>query len=719
LVVGGADVDFSERLDRRAGPVVGRGGAAVAEPPEADEPDYTFDPDDPSLLANRELSWLDFNARVLAEAFDAHNPLLERVKFLAITASNLDEFYAKRVGWLMYGLRSRAGDRRTPDGLTLQEQLDLVVERCLAMRRHIERCWGELRLLLEAAGVTVTSHAALEPAARERLAAYFEAAIFPVLTPLIVDAAHPFPFISGGSLSVVAMLDGDTSGRRIARVKVPANRPRFVDVGDGRFVPLEEVIVAHLDLLFPGVHVEHWETIRVLRSAEIGTPGEAAEDLLELIEQAIAQRRLAFVCSLEVGGKAPESDVSVLLEELELGPEHVVRLDGLLGLDDLFELAALPRPDLAVKPVTPAVPPAFAAVPDGELLDRIELGDLLVHHPYESFDATVVRFIEEAARDPQVLAIKQTLYRTSPDSPILAALIGAASRGKQVAVVVELTARFDEANNIDWARRLERAGVHVAYGSPTRKIHSKISLVVREHGAGVSVLGHIGTGNYNSNTARIYEDIGLFTADPVITSDLVRVFNHLTGAAELTATAALLVAPMTLRPRMETRILREIEHARAGRPARIAMKMNALEDPEVTRLLYRASMAGVQVDLAIRGICRLRPGLPGVSEHVRVVSVIGRFLEHSRIFYFANGGAPEWFVGSADLMKRNLDDRVEVVTPVRDPGHQRRLGELLELLLGDRRQGWTLEDLEWHRDQVPEAGTHETLLRRVGALPVA
>jgi polyphosphate kinase len=498
-------------------------------------------------------------------------------------------------------------------------------------------------------------------------------------------------------------------------VKVPPNRPRFVDAGDGRLVLLEELIAEHLSMLFPGVDVESWETIRVLRSAETGTPGEAAEDLLELIEQAIAQRRLAFACSLEVGSAAPDDDVRLLLEELQLGEPDVVRLDDMLGLDALFQLAELPRPDLAVEPVVPVVPPAFAQTEDGSLLDLIEQRDLLVHHPYESFDATVVRFIEEAARDPFVLAIKQTLYRTSPDSPILAALIGAASRGKQVAVVVELSARFDEANNIEWARRLERAGVHVAYGSPVRKIHSKISLVVREHGTNVAVLAHIGTGNYNSRTARIYEDLGLFTADPAITQDVVRVFNHLTGAAELSGTSTLLVAPMSLRSRLESRILREIDHARAGRPARIAMKMNALEDAEMTRLLYRAAQEGVQIDLVIRGICRLRPALPGISDRIRVVSVIGRFLEHSRVYYFANDGAPEWFIGSADLMVRNLDERVEVVTPVRDEAHRRYLSELIETLLADRRQGWELRDLTWTRDVVDEPGTHQRLLDRAGA----
>ncbi len=684
-------------------------GGVLPELPSAPRVDF----DDATLLANRELSWLDFNDRVLAEAFDSRNPLLERVKFVAITASNLDEFYAKRVGWLMYGLRTQARERRTVDGLTLREQLELVLERCAVMRHDIERCWRGLRALLEDAGVRVVPYTALDAAARARLDTYFHEAVFPVLTPLVVDPEHPFPFISGGSLSVVALLGAQgNSTKRIARVKVPPNRPRFVDAGGGRFVPLEDLIAAHLEVLFPAVDVEHWETIRVLRSAEIGTPGEAAEDLLELIETAIAQRRMAFACSLEVGNGAPDADVTLLMEELQLRSPHVLRLDGLLGLDALFELADLPRADLSLTPVTPVVPPEFAAVEEGALLETIERGDLLVHHPYESFDATVVRFIDEAARDPRVLAIKQTLYRTSPDSPILGSLIGAASRGKQVAVVVELTARFDEANNIEWARRLERAGVHVAYGSPTRKIHSKISLVVRETEGRVSLLGHVATGNYNSKTARIYEDIGLFTADPDITSDLVRVFNHLTGAAQLPTTAALLVAPMNLRSELELRILREIAHAEAGRRARIVMKMNALEDADMTRLLYRASMAGVQVDLIVRGICRLRPGLAGMSDRVRVVSVIGRFLEHSRIYFFANGDAPEVFIGSADLMQRNLNERVEVLTPVHHPAYKARLLELLEMLLADRRQGWRLDDRTWSREDVLEPGTHSALLAR-------
>ena len=666
-------------------------------------------------LANRELSWLDFNERVLAEALDERNPLLERVKFVAISASNLDEFLGKRLGWLMYAMRSRSSEHRTVDGLTLGEQLDAVLQRSEAMRLDIERCWDDLRDALATEGVRVVSYGGLDAETRARLAAYFEAAVFPVLTPLIVDPEHPFPFISGGSLSVVATLNGRGAGRRFARVKVPPNRPRFVDAGDGRLVLLEELIAAHLPMLFPGTEVESWQTIRVLRSAEIGTPGEAAEDLLELIEFAIAQRRLAFAVALEVRSSTSEADLDLLLDELRLDRRLVVRLDGMLGLEDLFELADLPRPDLLLPPAPPIVPRAFVETPEGELLDLIERRDLLVHHPYESFDGTVVRFIEEAARDTSVLAIKQTLYRTSPDSPILAALIAAAGRGKQVAVVVELTARFDEENNIEWARRLERAGVHVAYGSPTRKIHSKISLVVRERAGSVSVLAHIGTGNYNSRTARIYEDLGLFTADRSITRDVVRVFNHLTGAAELAGTESLLVAPMTLRARIAHCIQREIEHARRGRPARIMMKMNALEDAEMTRLLYEASQAGVQVDLVIRGMCRLRPGVPGLSDRIRVVSVIGRFLEHSRIYHFANDGAPDWFIGSADLMVRNLDERVEVVTPVREPAHRAYLEELMGTLLSDRRQGWELLDEEWSRGVVDEVGTHQRLLERTAA----
>jgi polyphosphate kinase len=681
----------------------------VLDPPA--EP--AFDLDDPALYLNRELSLLEFNARVLVEAQDPRNRLLERVKFLAITASNMDEFYAKRAGWLRRLMRS--GPRTTTvDGLTISAQRDLVQERCRGLRREMDECWRDtLCPALAEGGIHFRRYDQLDPASRERLGRYFEQAIFPVLTPLVVDPAHPFPFISSASLSLaLTVRHPETGQERFARIKVPQNRPRFVEAADREFVFLEDLIAAHFNMLFPGMEIGAWHTLRVIRSAEIGSPGEEASDLLELIESGLRRRRLNEAVYFAHSAGIPARYLDLMLDELEIEEDEVYESDGPLGLADLMQIGGLPIPELTDAPFVPAVPSVFANIADGAgLFAAIRQEDLLVHHPYESFDATVVRFIQGAADDPHVLAIKQTLYRTSPDSPILDSLIDASGRGKQVAVLVELTARFDEANNIEWARKLEEAGVHVAYGNPEEKIHSKICLVVREEAGGVRLYAHVGTGNYNSRTARVYTDFGLFTADPEITSDLLRVFNHLTGFSERVESTQLLVAPDTLRSGLESRVRREIDHARAGRPARLVFKINALEDPAFTRLLYEAGLAGVQVDLVVRGICRLRPGVPGLSENVRVISVLGRFLEHSRIYRFENGGDPEYFIGSADLMLRNLDGRVEVVSPVREANDRRHLDFVLETLLADARQGWRLQDRAWTRDQsAPGPGSHETLL---------
>jgi polyphosphate kinase len=671
-----------------------------------------FDLNEPSLYLNRELSWLEFNRRVLAEALDDRNPLLERVKFLAICASNLDEFLAKRLGWLQLGLRSDHRVR-TVDGLTIGEQMDLVIAQCNAMRHEMQELWCDvLTPLLAAKGVRVLRFEQLDEGTRAGISAYFKEAIFPVLTPLVVDPAHPFPFISSGSLSLALNVRHPGTGvDRFARVKVPQNRPRFIEAGDLQFVLIEDVIAAHVQMLFPGMDVPAWNTLRVIRSAEIGSPGEESDDLLELIESELRRRRLASAVTIEIAGKLPANRVELLLEELGLRERDVFTSPGPLGLADLMQIATLPLPELSEAAFVPAIPSSFMPMSEpGSVFSEIRERDILVHHPFESFDATVARFVEEAANDPLVLAIKQTMYRTSPDSPILASLIDAAGRGKQVAVLVELTARFDEANNIEWARKLEDAGVHVAYGNPNLKIHAKSCLVVREEANGVKMYAHIGTGNYNSRTARLYTDIGLFTADPGICSDLVHVFNYLTGFADRLESEHLLVAPANLRAQLKARVKREIEAARAGKPARCVFKINALEDREFTRLLYKASQAGVKVDLIIRGICRLRPGIPGLSENVRVVSVIGRFLEHSRVYMFENGGEHEYFIGSADVMKRNLDERIEVLTPIRQPDLQQHLGEALEVLLGDRRQGWELRDSTWTRERTEERGTHATLL---------
>ena len=693
--------------------------APSAPPEEASGPEHapsaTFNLDDPALYLNRELSWLEFNQRVLEEAHDSRNRLLERVKFLAIAASNLDEFYTKRMGWLKQAF---AKDARafTVDGRSIAEQTDLVIDRCTKMHREIDATWrDELAVELRKAGIGIVRFTELDPAAREKLKEYFVEAIFPVLTPLVVDPAHPFPFISTGSLSLALNVRNPGNGQdRFARIKVPGNRPRFVDAGEHRFVLLEDLIAAHVDMLFPGMEVTEWHELRVIRSAEMGSPGEEADDLLEMIESALRRRRLAEAVSLEVSGELTASRRELLLEELQLEGKDIYLCAGPLGLADLFQLANLPLAELCDPPFLPATPSAFqGGVEAPSIFGILRERDILVHHPYESFDSTVVSFIERAAEDPAVLAIKQTMYRTSPDSPILEALIEASGRGKQVAVLVELTARFDEANNIEWARKLENAGVHVAYGLPEMKIHSKICLVVREEAGGVTMYAHIGTGNYNSRTARLYTDLGLFTADPRICGDLVRIFNFLTGYGELSETSVLLVAPTNLRRELVGRVQREIENARAGKPARVVFKINALEDRELTRQLYEACQAGVKVDLVIRGICRLRPGIPGLSESARVVSVIGRFLEHSRVYFFENAGEPEYFIGSADVMKRNLDERIEVLTPVRELEHCKQLGELLEMLLNDRRQGWMLRDSTWSRDpSVVAPGTHAELLAK-------
>jgi polyphosphate kinase len=610
----------------------------------------------PALFTNREFSWLDFNDRVFNEALDSRNPLLERVKFLAITASNLDEFAAKRIGWLKLALEAEPM-ARTIDGLTIVEQLRTVIERCRRSLDEMVRLWEtELKPELAEHGIRLVSFDDLDADARARLQDYFEQSIFPTLTPLAV-------------------------------------------------VPLEEVIAAFGAELFAGMEVRSWHKVRVIRSAEIGTPGEEGDDLMELVENELKRRRLAPAVRLEVSDDLPDPYLDMLLEELELRPEDVYRLNGLIDLEDLFQIASLEYPALRFPAYAPAVPTPFlrAAHPEGfDLFAAIREKDLLVHHPYESFDNTVAEFIQTAAEDPSVLTIKQTLYRTSADSPILESLIEASERGKQVAVLVELTARFDEANNIEWARKLERAGVHVAYGVPGYKIHSKIALVVREELGGLKLYGHVSTGNYNSRTARIYTDFGLFTCDEEICADLVQVFNYLTGYADRPRASRLLVAPFGLRSTFGDLVRAETEAARRGEEARIVMKMNALEDQEFTTLLYEAAAAGVKVDLIIRGICRLQPGEAGTGANLRVVSVVGKYLEHSRVFLFHNGGRPLYWIGSADLMKRNLDERIEVLVPIDNPVLQSHIDTVLTMLLNDTRQGWRLNGKEWTRDDSSE-----------------
>jgi polyphosphate kinase len=677
-----------------------------------------------SLFINRELSWLAFNGRVLQQAVDERTPLLERLKFLSIFSNNLDEFYMVRVA----GLRRQvaANVQQVPvDGLSPQEQLDaidLMVREQLGVQR---RTFEELLARLAEHGVRLVRVSDLTAREWGAMDEYFESQIFPVLTPLAVDPGHPFPYISNLSLSLaVEVRDPETGEEHFARVKVPKSLPRWVPVF-GRathFVPLEDVIGANVGALFPGMEVLRWHTFRITRYSDLELPVEEPEDLLATIEEQVFKRRFGEVVRLEVEDKMPAHLRTLLLEELraEAVPQGAMLTDRdvfeagpLLGLSDLISLSSIDMPALKDLPFTPAIPPELRDA-RRSIFDVIRERDLLVHHPFDSFTASVERFLETAAEDDNVLAIKLTLYRTSGDTAIVDALIEAAQRGKQVAVLVELKARFDESNNISWARRLESFGVHVAYGSATLKTHTKLALVVRREADGIRHYVHLGSGNYNSRTARLYTDIGLFTSNRSIAADVTDLFNSLTGYSRQRLYRKLLVAPANMRARLLDLIDREAQHARAGRPARIVAKMNALVDPEAIEALYNASRAGVHIDLIVRGICCLRPGVPGVSDHIRVISIVGRFLEHSRLFYFANGGTEEFYIGSADWMPRNFDRRVEAVAPVDDATLHSRLRSLLRTCLDDNRQAWELApDGAWtqRRPNGLVHPTHEILLR--------
>jgi len=662
---------------------------------------------------NRELSWLEFNARVLEEALDARVPLLERLKFLAIFSTNLDEFYMVRLA----GLRRKVAAGATqypPDPLTPADQLVAArarIEELLQRRRGALH--DQLLPALEAHGIRLVRMNDLAPDEAERVSAFFEAEVFPVLTPLAVDPGHPFPYISNLSLSLaVEIRDPVTGQEHFARVKVPRSLPRWVALGRPNcFVPLEELIGSNLGALFPGMQVLRCFTFRITRYSDLDLGQmDQPEDLLETIEQQVFQRRFGEVVRLEVQRGMPEGIRSLLLEELGEGESQEVaplmhgdvhEIDELLELGDLMALAGLDIPELRDPPFTPVVPPALR---DGtrSIFDAIRERDIIVHHPYESFSSSVEAFLEVAAHDPHVLAIKMTLYRTSGDTALVRALTEAAEQGKQVAVLIELQARFDEQNNITFARTMESYGIHVAYGLPGLKTHAKTALVVRRDSDGLRRYVHIGTGNYNSKTARTYTDLGLLTCNPQIGADLTDLFNSLTGVSRQKFYRKLLVAPANLRERTIELIDREAEHARAGRGGRIIAKMNALVDPGVIGALYRASKDGVEIDLIVRGICCLLPGVPGVSERIRVISIIGRFLEHSRVLYVANGGVPEYYIGSADWMPRNLDRRVEVIVPIEDVTLHRQLHSLLETCLRDNRQAWDLGGDGVYRRRQPE-----------------
>jgi polyphosphate kinase len=675
--------------------------------------------DAPAVFLDRDLSWLAFNARVLHEALDQRTPLLERVKFLAIFSSNLDEFFMKRLDRVRRLVQQ--GDSEAYQRLTRLREA--VLPLLAAQARTFA---DDIRPELSRHGIRLLDWADLTDEQRRAAGSYFCRNAFPVLTPLAVDPGHPFPFISNLSTSLGLFLSSPGSDERLfARVKVPEVLPRWVPLPDERdgkpdaqsLVRLHDVIAHHLDELFPGMTIQEVMPFRVTRNADIETDDEPAEDLIEFVEEELRQRRLQRVVRLEYGAPPSAAQLPLLTRKLNLTETDLYQMPAELDYTTLFAVAGLNRPELKDRPWSPVVPAGFEE--DADIFALIRTGDLLVHHPYESFDATVARFIRTAAEDPRVLALKMTVYRVGADTPFLDALIRAAEAGKQVACLVELTARFDERQNLAVAQALEKAGVHVVYGVVGLKTHCKTALVVRQDDDGLRAYAHIGTGNYNVKTARLYTDLGLFSCDPALTADMVALFHALTGRARAPEYRKLLVAPLNMRDRFLTMIAREAEHARAGRPAAIVAKMNQLEDRPVCEALIEASRAGVPIDLIVRGFCVLAPGVPGATDNVRITSVIGRYLEHSRIYHFRNGAddpaGGEFYIGSADWMSRNLSDRVEVVAPVEAPAHRARLWEILEIMRQDRRQAWDLRPDGTYAQRMPDpadagaAGTHQTL----------
>jgi polyphosphate kinase len=695
--------------------------------------------DHPSLYFNRELGLLDFNWRVFAQALDTRVPLLERVRFLGITSSNVDELFQKRVGGfqrqISAGVQALSIDGRSP-----AEQLALIREAAMEMHLALVDAWEHnLRPLLRTeAGVVVSDYGQLTAPQRRAVDESFHEQVYPVLTPLAVDPGHPFPFISNLSLSLaVLMRHAARSTYHFARIKVPMAHGRWMAVPGSahrfHFVPLEQVIQANVARLFRGMEIVSVHPFRVTRSASVERGGDADDDLLALISEELRERRFAPVVRLEVDRDMPREVRELLVRELELDERDVYEAPGLISLIDLIQLAELDLPQHRFEPWEPVVPEALQHEGETEeeknIFSIIRRGDVLVHHPYDSFPASVQRLLEEAAADPRVVAIKQTLYRTGGEaSPIVMALVRAAERGKQVAVLIEVTARFDEENNIRGAEMLEEAGVHVTYGLVGLKTHSKVTLIVRDEGGPPRTYCHIGTGNYHARTSRLYSDLGLLTCHDEIGDDMVNLFHFLTGYAPDQQYSRLVVAPRDMRRVFEERIAREVAHQRRRANGRIVAKMNALDDPGIIRELYRASREGVKIDLIVRGHCRLRPGLPRYSENIRVVSLVGRFLEHDRVFHFANGGDAEVFIGSADWRERNLNERVETLVPVLDQALKERLERLLDAALNDNRRSWELQpDGSWRRrtpaEDEAELDYHELLMRdaldrsRKGARP--
>jgi polyphosphate kinase len=658
------------RTERRSRPTTRAKPALRVIPPRA--ADTQIDPGDlknPALYINRELSWLEFNERVLAQATDPAHPLLERLKFLSIVGTNLDEFFMIRVATTLKKLREGIEDV-APDGYNTEQQLYAMRSRARKQIEDQASCWNELRELLAAEHIRFLERDAWTPQMREFLGAYFTREICPVLTPLAFDPGHPFPLISNLSKNfAVVVRHGNRT--KFARVKLPDVLPRFIQLpeslsaGNGQaFVFLEDVIHANMQELFPGTQVKSAHLFRVIRDADLEIEQDEADDLLETVDRSLKQLRHGAISLLQVDAAMPARVLNILAENFEVTEEVILRTAYRVGFGDWMELTKIHRPELKYPPFSPRA--LWRHDEDPEVLfDQLRYQDVLVHLPYQSF-GSVEAFLRAAVKDPHVIAIKMTLYRIGANSPLINLLIQAAEAGKQVAVLVELKARFDERNNIIWAKRLESHGIHVVYGFADLKTHGKLCLVVRQEGDGVQRYVHTSTGNSTPETAKVYTDLGYFTADPEIVSDVSDVFNYLTGYSNQKEYRAMLVAPVQLRTRLCELINREAEHAKAGRPAQMILKVNAITDDQMIRMLYRASQAGVRIDLIVRGICSLRPGIPGVSDHIRVRSIVGRFLEHSRIFWFNNGGHEEMYIGSADLMERNLDRRVETLNPIRD-----------------------------------------------------
>ncbi|MCC5912966.1 MAG: polyphosphate kinase 1 [Balneolaceae bacterium] len=653
------------------------------------------------FFLNYEISWLKFNRRVLSEAEDTDNPLLERVKFIGIVCSNLDEFFQKRVGGLKRQLHAGVSESSV-DGKTPREQLALIRKNVQKMIRDYRDCYfKDLLPALEKEGIRILLYEELNKDQKAKADNYFRDMLYPIITPLAVDEAHPFPFISNKSRSLAVKLREPKSGeKRFARIKIPSNRPRWIEINRDEdqllLLSTSELIREKIGDFFPGMDIESANIFRVTRNADLERNEEEADDLIELIEEELRERRFAEIVRLEIDSRMPADVKAYLLEHLNVEKEDLFEMNGPLGLADAVQLYNIEGyPDLRFSPWTPSLHPAFRHEIDQEapsIFSVIRKGDFMVHHPYHSFESSTQRFVAEAARDPNVLAIKQTLYRTSSDSPIMHSMIRAAEDGKQVAVLVELKARFDEERNISWANRLEKAGVHVSYGISGLKIHTKLTIVIREEGEGLKRYVHIGTGNYHPDTAQLYEDLGYFTCRDDIGSDVTDVFNLLTGYAPNQKYRKLLVAPKHLRAQVIDRINFEISEAKKGREGRIIAKMNNLEDPLIIQKLYEASNAGVRIDLIVRSVCRLIPGKKGLSENIQVHAIVGRFLEHSRCYYFGAGGEDLYYIGSADWMHRNLDARVEVLSPVDDYELKRYLQFILNLAMRDNRQRWVLNE---------------------------